>query len=268
MSAQDLWKEGRLDEAVESQIAEVKAHPADPERRYLLFALVCFLGDLEKASRQLDAIGVQDERLQNGTLIYHNLLASEAERRRVHAGDGAPLIPEGDLPALAARVDAIQALGQGQGAAAAAKVAEAEATEPSADYQVDGKDVTGITDTDELLGPTLEIFAGSRYLLLPFDRIRSLDISEPRQLLDLLWAPAELEDLDGTVANVHLPALYADSHAGKPHLQLGRSTEWAEVDGVVRGRGQKVLALGTDGDPDSDRPLLSLRRIERVERES
>ncbi|HMB71712.1 MAG TPA: type VI secretion system accessory protein TagJ [bacterium] len=265
MSAQELWKDGRLEDAVESQIAEVKANPSDPERRYLLFALVCFQGDLEKAARQLDAIGIQDERLQNGTLIYHNLLASEAERRRVHQGDGEPLVPAAELPALAARVAAVGALARGDAAEAATRLGEAGEQETAVAFRVDDREVNGVEDTDELLGPNLEIFAGSRYLLLPFDRIRTLEMQEPQHLLDLLWIPAELEDTDGTAASVHLPALYPDSHEGQVPLRLGRGTEWKEVHGVVRGRGQKVLALNGDGDPENDRALLSVRKIERIE---
>ena len=38
MDARELFQSGRLDEAITAQTAEVKDHPTDPERRYLLCA--------------------------------------------------------------------------------------------------------------------------------------------------------------------------------------------------------------------------------------
>lgn len=263
MTAQELWKEGRLDEAIGAQVSEVKADPTNPEKRYLLFALVCYSGDLEKAALQLDAIGVQDEKLQTGTLIYFNLLASEAERRRVHSGEGKPLVSESADAALLARVEAMGAWGRGERVTAVERLAKASETENSIRVRVDGTEFDGVEDTDELLGTCLEVFAGGCYLLLPFRNLRLLELSEPKHLLDLLWVPAQLEDAEGSAANVHLPVLYAGSYSAKTPLQLGRGTEWSEEDGVVRGYGQKMLAFGGGSDPD-DRALLSVRRFELV----
>ncbi len=265
MTAQDLWQEGRLDEAIEAQLALVKSRPTDAEARYLLFALVVFSGDLERAARQLDAIGLQDEQLARGTFVYVNLLASEADRRRAMAGEADPLTPELDDASLAARRDAVRAFGTGDSAAARAAVETARENARDVRVRVDGQEFAGAEDTDELLGDTLEVFAGGRYLLVPFFHLRRLEISEPKHLLDLAWIPAELEDVTGAVANVHLPVLYAGSHEASRPLALGRSSEWAERDGIVRGLGQRVLAFGGDGDPENDRPLLTIRRLERIE---
>jgi len=56
MDAGELFKAGRLAEAVAQQLQEVKAHPADQARRVFLFELLCFDGDLDRARRQADAI--------------------------------------------------------------------------------------------------------------------------------------------------------------------------------------------------------------------
>lgn len=265
MTTQELWQAGHLDEAIAAQIAEVKAHPTDPERRYLLFALVVFSGDLDRAARQLDAIGLQDEKLARGTFIYVNLLASEAERRRVHSGDGDPLVPALEEPSFLVRLDALRAWGTGDRDAARGGLEKAREAATAPRFRVDGEEFTGVEDTDELLGDALEVFAGGRYLLVPFSHIRRLEISEPKHLLDLAWIPAELEDASGAEANVHLPVLYSGSHEQSPAVALGRTSEWNEVDGVVRGLGQRVLAFGGDGHPDHDRPLLTLRRLERAD---
>jgi len=56
MNATDLFKAGRLQAAIDAQIQEVKAKPADHGRRLFLFELCAFAGDLERARRQIDAL--------------------------------------------------------------------------------------------------------------------------------------------------------------------------------------------------------------------
>lgn len=257
MTAQDLFREGRLSEAVDAQNAEVRSHPGDPERRYLLFALLAFTGDLDRASRQLDAIGVGDERLQGAAGIYRNLLSSEAERRRVFRGESQPVVPPDAARWLTRRAAALA----GTEPEVAEMLEAAPAAEPPAAGSVDGRSFDSLADTDELLGPTLEIFAGGRYVLLPFASLRTLTIPEPAHVLDLLWTPAHLEDATGTEADVHLPVLYPGSTEHREdRIRLGRTTEWYEAGPAVRGRGQKVLSFG-NGDGSEDVALLGIRTL-------
>jgi type VI secretion system protein ImpE len=262
MTAQELWREGRLGEAVEAQVAEVRAHPGDADRRYFLFALLCLAGDLEKASRQLDALGVGDPALQGTAVVYRNLLASERERRASFEGSSRPVTPPGAAPTLLRRVDAIAALARGDVDGVGRLLVAAAGEEAPVAGTCDGTPFPALTDTDDLLGPSLEVFAGGRYILLPFASLRRLEVEEPSHLLDLLWIPARLETDEGTEAEVHLPVLYAGTHeAEASEIRLGRGTEWYEAGAAVRGRGQKVLALGGDG-ADEDRALLSIRVLE------
>jgi type VI secretion system protein ImpE len=259
VSAEELWREGRLSDAIDAQLAEVKASPLDADRRYFLFGLLAFAGDLERASRQLDALGVEDEQMAAGTVPYHNLLAAEAERRRVTSSGGEPLLPDDAPETLRQRVRALH----GDGGARAI-VDGVVAEEPPITGTCDGDTFESISDTDEVLGPTLEVFAGGRWLLLPFGNVRKLTIREPRHLLDLLWLPAALEDREGTRADVHLPVLYPGTHeASSDEIRLGRSTEWEERDGVTRGVGQRVLFVDTGaGGEGDDRAILAIRELD------
>lgn len=260
MTAQELWKDGRLDEAVEAQIAEVRSHPGDADRRYFLFALLCLKGELDRAARQLDALGVGDPKLQGTAVVYRNLLGSEADRRRVWAGEAKPVLPPDAPAALADRVEAIATLGAGRTDEAARLLERAMAAETDCAGACDGDAFPSLTDTDELLGPNLEVFAGGRFLVVPFALLRSVTVSAPKHLLDLVWVPASLQMADGTDADVHLPVLYEGTHAAtNGPVRLGRGTEWYDAGGPVRGRGQKVLGLGGDG--DAERALLSIRAL-------
>ena len=261
MTAQQLWKEGRLDEAVEAQIAEVRSHPGDADRRYFLFGLLCLTGDLDRASRQLDALGVGDPKLQGTAVVYRNLLASEMERRRVYAGESRPVTPPNAPASLTRRVDALAASAAGRNDEAAALLAQAVEDEGACAGSCDGKSFAALCDTDELLGPALEVFAGGRFLIVPFASLRSVEIAEPKHLLDLVWASTRLQMTDGMDADVHLPVLYEGTYAAtNSPVRLGRGTEWYDAGAAVRGRGQKVLSLG--GDDDTDRALLAIRALE------
>jgi type VI secretion system protein ImpE len=109
----------------------------------------------------------------------------------------------------------------------------------------------------------LEVFAGGHYLWLPLERVRTLEVRAPKHQLELLWLPAELEDVSGDTATVHLPALYHGSAgADDARLRAGALTEWREQEGlVVRGLGQKVL-LARHGGEEREVALRELRTLE------
>ena len=51
MTASDLFKAGRLREAIDAQLAKVKGQPTDQAARFFLFELFLFSGDLDRARR-------------------------------------------------------------------------------------------------------------------------------------------------------------------------------------------------------------------------
>ncbi len=260
-----MFHAGRLADAVQAATAEVKSSPLDAESRYRLFAFLCFAGDLERADRQLDAIGAQDAQIEVGSRIYRHLLAAEMNRRKAFGGGAEPLLPP-DAPLHAVRRrEALGAIRSNDAAGAAKLIDAAAEASPALEGTADGRAFTALRDSDDLLASVLEVFAGGRYLWLPFERIRSLTISPPRTLLDLVWASAELEDADGTRANVHVPALYPGSFESPVEaIRLGRATEWPEVGGLARAAGQRILDAsfrdGTAGVP-GEIPILALRSL-------
>jgi type VI secretion system protein ImpE len=265
MNAQELFKAGRLAEAITAQTAEVKAQPTDAERRYLLFALLSFAGEWERAGRQLDALGVQDPQLAAGGRIYHNLLASEEERRAVHTGTARPLLPAEPPAHLTARLEALSARQAGDAAFVTRALGSAVAQQPALVGKINEQPFSALRDLDDFLGSVLEVFAGGRYLWLPLERVRTLTLAPPAHLLDLLWAPAQLEDSTGTTAAVHVPVLYVDSAAGADEeLQLGRKTEWLDAGGgdFCRGQGQRMLAHALDEGEPEELAILDLRTLE------
>src|SRR4029077_5898682 len=83
MNTAELYKAGRLAEAIDAQVQEVKASPLDQAKRLFLFELAMFAGDLDRARRQIDALEYTDNDLIRAAMGYRKLINSEQARRRV-----------------------------------------------------------------------------------------------------------------------------------------------------------------------------------------
>jgi type VI secretion system protein ImpE len=262
MSARERFKQGRLAEAIAAQNEWLKGHPTDSDARFELFVFLCFAGDLERAEKQLDVLGSRDQQLERGSIVFRNLLASEVERRRVHEGRSRAVLPPNSPAWVDQRREALQLLCGGDVAGAQACVERAIEATPASAGRIDGEPFEGLCDYDDVLGSVIEVFAGGRYLWLPLDHLRTLELSAPETALDTLWIPAKLLDRDGESAQVHVPALYAGSHAAADaRIQLGRESAWQDHGSLVRGSGQRVW-ISAAGDALREHPALSVRKIE------
>lgn len=262
MTAAELFKAGRLAEAVSAQNSEVKRQPADQDARYLLFVLLCFSGELERAEKQLDVLGRQDQQVRMGGLLYRSLLVAEAERREVFERGARPVLPPDPPSYVEERLRALESLRAGDLGRMEESIERAVEQSPILSGRINGSEFKGLRDYDDLLGTVVEIFAGGRYLWMPLDRLRRLEIGEPATALDTLWHPAKLEDVEGEEADVHLPVLYAGSHAhGSEAVQLGRATEWVERGEYYTGAGQHIFLVSRQGEVGEE-PLLGVRKLE------
>lgn len=263
MTLQELLSAGRLNDAIAARSSFLRSQPADLDARWELAVLLCFAGELDRAVLQLDALTRQNADLGMSLAVYRTLLVAEAERSAVHRREGQPLLPP-DCPAhVEARLAALQALRHGDVAQTRAALERAEKERPDVEATIDGERFTDLRDYDDLLGPVLEVYAGGRYLWLPLERVKRIEIAPPAQLVDLLWPQATLEEISGAEAHVHLPALYVgSSEAADERVKLGRTTEWRDhADLLYRGIGQKTwLAQRADGEREIG--LLEVRKLE------
>jgi type VI secretion system protein ImpE len=266
MELQEYLDGGNLEEAISAGIAAVKAHPTDTNRRYQLFAVLCFAGELHRARKQLAALDVGDPEVARSLGIYVNLLASEQERLAVFHHGARPLLPPEVPLHLELRLQALGAAAAKDHAAAADLLAAAVAAQPELTGSINGEPLAALRDMDDLLGSQLEVFAGGRYLWLPFERITDITIAAPSHLLDLLWLPATISDRHGSSSPVHLPVLYESSFlGGNPQTATGRATDWyGEDEGICRGRGQRLLGWAPASGEPAELPLLELRSLQLV----
>lgn len=260
--AEDLFRAGRLDDAIGLQTKVVKAAPMETDARWLLFVLLAFAGELERADAQLQFLASRDGELLPAISVYAAALGAELERRRVFESGAKPGLPP-DAPAhVSARVEAVTQLAKGELTAAADAVARANEQAPAIRGKVTEQAIDGLCDYDDLLGGVVEVFAGGRYLWLPFESIARLEIDPPRTAIDVLWRTASLTDVDGTSAHVLLPSLYAATREHEDAaVRVGHETDWVERGPLAQGAGQRIW-VGSLGDDVRELPFLEVRSLE------
>ena len=228
-SARELYAAGRLDAAIEALGAEVRSHPLDAGRRTFLFELLAFAGLYDRAGKQLGVLASAGSQAEAGTLLYRAALDGERVREHMFAtGD----FPPGGAPGPVAGT-------------------------------LNGRAFRSIEDADPRVGARLEVFAGGRYLWLPFAHLAAARLEPPARLRDLRWAPARLSTgpsvRDLELGEVLLPLLTpaAWRHADAD-VRLGRATDWDELpDGDFAPVGQKMLRL----DGEELVPLVDVREL-------
>src|ERR671936_186446 len=90
MKAKELLDVGQLTSAIDQLNQEVRSHPTDSRLRTFLFELLCFSGDYQRATRQLDVLGQQHTAAEVGVQVYRNILAAELSAPGLFAGGFRP----------------------------------------------------------------------------------------------------------------------------------------------------------------------------------
>jgi type VI secretion system protein ImpE len=230
MGVQELFKAGKLNEAIEALGVEVRNNPTDARRRTFLFELLCFKGDYDRAEKHLNLLADASPDARVGAILYFSALHAERTRQDLFAKKDYPVSPASETP------------------------------RPGT---LNGEPFEVLEDADPRIGARLEIFAAGAYLWIPFEHIESIEIEPPKRLRDLLWAPALVRTgpkfKDKELGEVLLPVLAPFSwRHPDDNVKLGRATEWAELDGLIVPAGQRVFSV----DDDEDVPLLEIRKIE------
>src|SRR5579863_9059892 len=81
MTAKELYRAGKLDEAIQSLNQELRNNPTDVAQRTFLFELLSFAGEYERAEKQLDLLGDQNQDAMLASLLYRGALNAERTRQ-------------------------------------------------------------------------------------------------------------------------------------------------------------------------------------------
>jgi type VI secretion system protein ImpE len=260
MTAHDHYQKGRLRESVTAALEDVKQHPTDPSKRGFLAELLCLSGDLERADRQLDALGQQDPATVMEVNLFRQLIRAEQARQQFYTEGRLPEFLNQDItPDLRLHLEAAVLLRDGMTAEAADVLGKAKEQQPKVAGICDGKPFEDLCDLDDLTSSFLEVLSSKgEYFWIPLDRIESLEFGSWTRPRDLLWRRAHLIVRAGPDADVYLPVVYAGSAVdANDQIRLGRATEWRGGGGApVRGLGQRVFLFG-----EEDRAILELQKL-------
>lgn len=251
MTATELFQAGQLRAALDAQLQDVRANPADAGKRAFLFELAAFAGDWDRARRQIDAITYPDPERGAAVEQYKKLLDAEDHRRRVFR-DG--VLPEFLIPPpewVFPRLEAVSALRAGDAATAQALLEKSDAAAPPVSALLNGTPADGLRDCDDLFGPVLEVFAHGGYYWLPLGQVESLAANPPKFPRDLLWLPVRLTVRNGPAGDAFIPTRYpGTTESADEALKLARATDWTpEESGPIRGVGLRLLLVGDDTEP-------------------
>jgi type VI secretion system protein ImpE len=258
MTANELFKAGKLTEAIDAQIQEVKSNAADHARRLFLFELLAFAGELDRAKKQLDVINYGDLPLDAAVMSYRQNLDAEEKRRRLFSEGLKPEFFAEPPEHVNLRLEAVNRLREKNLPQAKELLDKANATSHVLKGSMNGKAFTSFRDCDDLFAGVLEVMAHGNYYWVPLEQARSVSANAPKFPRDLLWLPTKLEMADA-LGDVFLPTLYPNTHTSNDmQAKLGRGTDWnAPENGPVLGVGSRIYLVDDDAVP-----LLEWRQLE------
>ncbi len=246
---------GSLNERLAAVMAATRAAPTDASLRMQLFRLLVVTGQWDRAASQLDTATRLDSSLGFTGTVFRQAIGCERLRAEVFAGKRTPLIAGEPAPWLALLLEALRG-----GASPQANATRTRALDeaPAVGGQLDGQPFAWIADADTRLGPVLEAFLDGKYYWVPVERLVSVRLSAPDDVLDTVWAPAELEFVGGGTRHALLPVRYAGTESlDDDALREAKATRWEGDDHTGwRGLGQRMLATDVD-----ERALLDVRSI-------
>jgi len=230
MTASELFRQGKLDEAIEAVSAELRKAPTDTKRRIFLFELLCFAGEYDRAQKHLEVLAGGSPDAATGALLYHAALHAERQRQDLFRNNEYPRGGGGDTPISGV---------------------------------LNGQPFESLSDADPRIGRRFEILAAGSLVWVPLEHLELVEMNEPKRLRDLLWAPAVVRTGPGfkgeELGEVLVPVLSPLSwRHPDDNVRLGRMTVWEEdEEGREVPFGQKMLLV--DGE---EIPYLEVRKLE------
>jgi type VI secretion system protein ImpE len=249
ISAGDLFRAGKLTEALAAATAAVKKTPTDLGQRVLLAELLTFAGNLERADVILDAASQIDPSALMIVAEFRQLLRAEMARRQLYRDGRVPEFLGEPEPTEQASLAAMVFLRAGNKAEAAQKAEEAEAVRPRAPGTAGKTAFDDFRDASDLHPGFIETLTSTgKYYWIPTSRIELMIFHPPKRPRDLVWRRCSMTVSNGPDGEVYIPATYfSEPETTDDAHRLGRETSWTEDgEGPVQGFGQRVFLVGEE----------------------
>ena len=269
-SVAELFRAGRLEDAIVAASEQVRIAPSDLDGRWLLVELLCIAGQYHRAAQHLDALTTLEPKAQVAASLVQRLLEAATERRACFEAAGVPVVSGGEsIPALSSCLEALALRKRGLSVDAGRAAAAAERQRTRLSGTLDGIPFDDFRDCDDITASVFEVLApDGSYRWVPMQHVERLECRPPQCPLDLVWRPATLAlrggDADTELtAVVYLPAVYGIVPAGDDEACLARRTAWSGADGeAIVGVGQRTfLAAGAGDNADREVEMLSFSTV-------
>lgn len=245
--------------AIDAVTQQVKTKPMDTGLRTTLFELLCFAGEFDRAGKQLDVLEQQRPQRDLGVQVYRNCLKAERERQRLYAQGTHPHFLNEPPAYVDLQLEAFSHCCSGNYAETRSLLDKAEEERPALTGKFNGNPFRDFRDTDDFTGAVLEAVVHDKYTWIPFEQIRRLEVTSPKNLRDILWATARLESIKGVQGEVLLPALYTGtSKHPNGQVRLGRMTDWNKLNEDL----YQAVGLRTFLVDDQDHSIFEAKSIE------
>jgi type VI secretion system protein ImpE len=258
MSAYELLRAGRLDDAFTELKDQIRRDAANPKLRVFLFQLFAVRGDWHRALTQLNSVAELDPQTMAMAQMYRTAMECEALRSEVFRGNRSPLILGEPEPWMAMLMQALGHLAAGEFEQARTLQMQAFELAPASAGTIDDQHFDWLADADSRLGPVLEAVVNGAYYWIPFHRIRQIDIEPPVDLRDVVWTVATFTWTNGGEMVGLIPTRYAGSElSADSAVLMSRKTDWNDLgNGYFVGSGQRMLTTDT-----GDFSLMDVRKV-------
>ncbi|MGI9949256.1 type VI secretion system accessory protein TagJ [Vibrio hyugaensis] len=256
------WKkalaEGKLTEALEVLIENIKASPKDAALRSSFIELLCIDGNFERADEQLiQAIKLFPEYLSGASQLRHLVKAAQA-RKDFSLGAATAQFVGGNQTSNKLLVEFNLSLKNAEFIDAYNLANELEQQRVKKSYTQGSAIYDDVRDIDDQLGGYIELFStAGNYFLVPIANIKLFEVKEPSSLLEQIWRPVEF-DIEGLgEGEGHMPLTYIGSQTDAQ--KLGRETDWQQLGDqeLFIGLGQKCWLVG-----EAALPIFDLKQLE------
>lgn len=221
---------------------QIKLNPTEFGERWLLFQLLCLIGEWQRALKQLQLCAQMRSEFEQQAHLYRGLIACELFRQECFTGHKRPAFIQTQPSWLNLLLDAIPLdLSGDKLQADEIRLQALSSIADIAGLLNSDKSFLWISDSDTWLGPTIELVIGGIYTWLPFEQIHSITSKPPTNILELLWKPAHLVLKDGSEYHTFLMARCNELDSTDDALLLCQKTIWKEFgQSSVRAYGQKT----------------------------
>ena len=229
MDAKELFKAGKLTEAIAAATEDVKRQPDGFVAARFPLRVAVFCRRLSRADAQLDALGHQDPQLTLGISMFRQLIRAEQARQQFYAEGRRSRVPRTAVAALECNA--------WKPRSASAKAASARRSSCSTRRKACGRSSRGVCngqafgdlrDVDDLTAPFFEVLTSNgKYYWIPIERVELIEFRPPERPRDLFGGEPTWSFAAVPTARSSARALPGSAADPDERFRMGRMTDGA-----------------------------------------